>query len=894
MGSEIHRVLIILSRLEFDTDSEVKYLKDAVESIDGKWLSFKCIIDPSKKEVEETIYSENFLCVIPCSQYSIGGVYEEDIKTNQFNIIQLLEILEAPYFANSYTSNFLANNLIASHNACKISPPTSVLTKDSYLLGRRPNEFSDTTFSISIEKETACFKTTLKCKDYIFESWDKANLFISRIFTCDEPVSEIIIKGIPKEGKRYIVSTMGKEPNNIEIIHHVGSQDNSELDIKTSTLLLRENSKLIELYKLQNYSQFEFSVCKKSKKIYLNGVNASNPLDLTMLSSIEKKYKSSFKDVLYTIIFIFLVEKSKENDFRNLIFKFSQEISEEVIKKLAPLNLVKELYKEYDYMDICNQLKKSFLYPDERNKEQLVNLIRDAMSNLPELNSCESPFLGNYKSSHSFLNKYKEIPREVNDIDTVLNDSMEVFDGQPRWHAPTTLYNVNPPTMLNTVAATTLSSLYNPNAMAGKTAPGIVKMENLIIKQLSNLIGWKNKRSGIFTSGGKACITYGIKMGMNRCEPFCDSERKPVVITSKINHYSIESTCSLLGLPATSVKRIPTINDKIDLNSLEKTLEEYIMQGTPIACVIVSGGNTRHCSIEDLKKVSEIIEKCSLKYSTGYCPYIYFDLVIGWPWLFFKGYDFEKNNLKIREEALIKVESIYKNLVYTKLADGIGIDFHKAGLCPFGNSVFLTKDPQCLYSIFDNAVDERNREPYHYSLNNSRGSAAILSAWNMLQSLGVEGIRAYVANMVDVACSFQNSLPEHGFEVLNGEGSYGFGTIIWCSSLDSKINFCEIINSETYTIERNNSYLFRFSEYLSNENFENGTQKFVRFLPKYFINSKGLYVSAISLFPMTLSIDRVISERISREIGRSKAQFDAIEMLNLNKTGNYIPKEVPM
>jgi glutamate/tyrosine decarboxylase-like PLP-dependent enzyme len=73
--------------------------------------------------------------------------------------------------------------------------------------------------------------------------------------------------------------------------------------------------------------------------------------------------------------------------------------------------------------------------------------------------------------------------------------------------------------------------------------------------------------------------------------------------------------------------------------------------------------------------------------------------------------------------------------------------------------MFITKNASELYQVSGVSVKEMFREPYHYTFNNSRGAADIISAWNVLQSVGTQGFQSYIANMVNVANVFADELP---------------------------------------------------------------------------------------------------------------------------------------
>lgn len=164
------------------------------------------------------------------------------------------------------------------------------------------------------------------------------------------------------------------------------------------------------------------------------------------------------------------------------------------------------------------------------------------MKKLPDIHNPNEVYLGNADREYSFLQNYETLPDCPQNAQKVLDISMQILNRQMRWHAPSMLYNVNPPVMFNTVVATTVAKLYNPNAITSRTCSGFVEMEKQIVRQLSGLLGWDAKESaGVFTPGGKYCLTYAVRCGLNRVD--FPTQERPVVITSEVNHYSIESVC---------------------------------------------------------------------------------------------------------------------------------------------------------------------------------------------------------------------------------------------------------------------------------------------------------------------------------------------------------------
>ncbi len=204
----------------------------------------------------------------------------------------------------------------------------------------------------------------------------------------------------------------------------------------------------------------------------------------------------------------------------------------EIKKWIIPFTITEKISSEYNYKTICDELKTRFLQSDERNSYEIIQYIKNCLKNIPVPQTSKAVYLGNPDAKHSFLAKYEVIPKYPQNPYKILNDSLQIMNGQMRWHAPTMLYNVNPPVMFSAVAATTITKMYNPNAINKRTSSGFLEMEKQVIRQLSDLVDWKNDMSaGIFTPGGKYCLTYAIKCGLNRCK--FEAKELPVVITSE-------------------------------------------------------------------------------------------------------------------------------------------------------------------------------------------------------------------------------------------------------------------------------------------------------------------------------------------------------------------------
>ncbi|GAA3623123.1 pyridoxal-dependent decarboxylase [Flavivirga jejuensis] len=887
----VWKILIILSSTNHNTKKSLQKLSKKIRQIDDEIIQWHTIVDPNQLEIEEIIQEHKYLFVINTCRFPSINRREQKFIHDKFNILQFLNHLDLKIFGNGYLNGLFALDTPAVFKSASKELNPRVFTRLKQL---KLNSTFPTEFPVSIRPYSKILID--ESKTLIAKSEEEFNSIIAGIFDSQSNVDEIIVHKALQDKIKYTVSIIGNPPRNLCLICKTSADGFQTLKVdETITQELESKALcLFEKYGLKDYGQFEFKLDLRQENIHLSNLDFSNVLNDDILFYLLERYEMRVPDILKLLLLIYFTSRFDEIE-NNLIIQLATDLPNAVVSELMPLNLIKNINKNYSYKDVQNELRKRFLSPNEDNRKQIMKMIETSFSKIPNPNR-ESPFLGRTNSGHSFLEKYEMIPEEVQNDQIVLNESMQVLDGQLRWHSPSVLFNVFPATMLNTIASSTIINTYNPVAMTKITSAGVLKMEKQIVRQIANLIGWnKYEATGTFTYGGKACMAYGIKLGLNRSIRNADSDKSPVVICSQVAHFSIESICLQLGISQDSVIRIPLASSRtIDFVLFEKCLQELLEAKVPIACIVLSGGNTTHNEVEDIKKVYNIVERLKEKFSLNYFPFLYFDLVVGWPWLFYKYYDFGLNNLKIDPVTIGKIKIVYDGIKNSHLIDAAGIDFHKGGFSPHTNSLFVTRQASDLHLIFDNKIDEGNREPFHYTFSNSRGSTAIVAAWNVLQSIGIEGFQAYIANMVSVAGTFANTLPHHGFEVLRKDESTGFATIIWSSMLTHINDFSELFNADKSSIQENNKLLYYFTKYLSDNEIDSENKHyFVRFLDGYEYNTNGVAIAAFALLPMTIQITNEKASNIVNDMGYIRNDFLSRISSDPSIMSGSIPIDVP-
>jgi len=481
-----------------------------------------------------------------------------------------------------------------------------------------------------------------------------------------------------------------------------------------------------------------------------------------------------------------------------------------------------------------------------------------------------------------WMKKYEEIPDEPREDNQVLHDSMKVFDGQLRWNSMAVMHNINPPMLMDSVIGSLMANIYNPNLLWDYVSSDAQHMEKQVIRQMANLCGWDSSKAfGSFTFGGKSCLMYAVRIGMNRAIAGCSncgiSGKKPVVITSTENHYTVDYVCSFLGIGKENCIRIPTENDKMNIEVFEDVLVECIKNNIPIAAVIVLGGNTINNSMDSVKEVYDIVSKNKDKYSLLYMPYIHFDTVVNWPWLFFKYYDFEKNEYGF-DDKVIKVLKINKDLIcQVKYADSMGIDFHKMGFVPYQSSLFMIKNGKELFSINNSELEWLDEKDYgnnftqHYTLEHSRSFAPVYGSWLALQNMGKAGFIKYIANLIQFAFCLRKGLISNGFEWIN-TASKGFATVFWCSYMDD-ITLDDLKKMPDGMIKKHNEYIYNLFEEFGSGNYSDSRYVFA-FIPDYISSDEGCNIAGLRIYPMSVELTENDAEFILDDILRIKSEFD--------------------
>ncbi|USN52950.1 MAG: hypothetical protein H6759_02740 [Candidatus Nomurabacteria bacterium] len=319
---------------------------------------------------------------------------------------------------------------------------------------------------------------------------------------------------------------------------------------------------------------------------------------------------------------------------------------------------------------------------------------------------------------------------------------------------------------------------------------------------------------------------YAIKLGINRCDPnntINGIDKDMVVLTSESNHYSIEYICNLLGLGKKACIRIPVDNEGlIDFKTFQETAERLLKQNKKIVCVILSGGNSLNNTVDPIKEVVSYIENVTQKFNLSYKPFVHVDTVIGWLWLMFNGYDFSKMISILNTGPSQKFKKMNTRLIELKLADSIGIDFHKNAFASYISSMYLCKSNKELLSLNSNVLQDNSQKKYgdnflqHFTIEHSRSGDGIISAYISLQEIGIDGFRQYIAKMMEAHDYIEHNIDRKSFEIINPHG-LGFPVVLFPKPNFYSGLYSNLENDSEEGISEIRDYCYELFEYISSQ-----------------------------------------------------------------------------
>ncbi|MFV8226773.1 pyridoxal phosphate-dependent decarboxylase family protein [Christiangramia aquimixticola] len=209
-------------------------------------------------------------------------------------------------------------------------------------------------------------------------------------------------------------------------------------------------------------------------------------------------------------------------------------------------------------------------------------------------------------------------------------------------------------------------------------APGAVKLENRLLKWMSDLIGFPASAAGNLTSGGSIANLIGLVTAREAKGLKARDFERAVIYLSEQAHHSLQKAIRIAGLNEATLRYIP-LDDKLRLipERLQAQIEQDQQNGLIPFFINSSLGTTNTGAIDPIDDIAEIAIKFKLWH--------HIDAAYGG---FFK-----------------LVPSLSEKFKGVEKADSITLDPHKSLFLPFGTGAILVKDKKFLLAVHHYLAD---------------------------------------------------------------------------------------------------------------------------------------------------------------------------------------------
>jgi glutamate/tyrosine decarboxylase-like PLP-dependent enzyme len=275
--------------------------------------------------------------------------------------------------------------------------------------------------------------------------------------------------------------------------------------------------------------------------------------------------------------------------------------------------------------------------------------------------------------------------------------------------------------------------------------PGAVRMENMLVRWVSDLIGFPLGAAGNIASGGSianltAIVTAREAHGLRSAD-----FPKAVVYATSQAHHSIDKALGIAGLGEAQVRRI-AIDDRFRMRPehLEQAIAADRKQGLKPWLVVAAAGTTDTGAVDPLEVIATVCERerCWFHVDAAYGG-------------FFLLTDHGRAMLKGIERS-----------------DSVVLDPHKALFLPWGAGIVVVRDGKALaaahhYSghyMQDALKSPGELSPADLSPELTKHFRA-LRMWLPLVLFGVKPFRAALDEKLLLARYFRQEIEQHGFEV---------------------------------------------------------------------------------------------------------------------------------
>ena len=287
-----------------------------------------------------------------------------------------------------------------------------------------------------------------------------------------------------------------------------------------------------------------------------------------------------------------------------------------------------------------------------------------------------------------------------------------------------------------------LAVLLNNSMYTYKVAGPQVGIEQEIIRQSCNLVGYGSNSNGTFPTGGSMSNYMALIMARDAKDPNCrqDGMSKPLIIyTSKESHYSNAKNASFAGIGRNNIRYIKADSKgRMISTELEAQIKEDIKNGGIPTYVNATAGTTVLGAFDPIDEIAVITEKYNiwLHVDGAYCGSVIFS-------------------------------DKYKHLIKgVERSDSFSYNAHKMLGTPLTCSIILVNDKKHMHDSFSNEADylyQTDGDDFNLgktSFQCGRRNDA-LKFWTLWKSVGTGGLEKIIDQQFELATVARDYVSTH-------------------------------------------------------------------------------------------------------------------------------------
>jgi len=278
------------------------------------------------------------------------------------------------------------------------------------------------------------------------------------------------------------------------------------------------------------------------------------------------------------------------------------------------------------------------------------------------------------------------------------------------------------------------------------SSPGAVRIENMCIRWMNDLVGYPEGAAGNLTSGGSIANLIGLVTARDYSGIKAEEYNRTVIYTTQQVHHCVVKAIKFAGLQETTLRTI-SMDDRYRMkaDALEQQIQLDKKEGLIPLTVFASAGTTDLGAVDPLSEIGDIANRHDL--------WFHVDAAYGGFFL-------------LTEDGKKVMAGIEKS-------DSTTIDPHKGLFLPYGSGALLVKDGEKLYNsqhmsanyLQDTYKATQEASPADLSPELSKHFRG-LRMWLPLQLFGIQPFRAALKEKLLLTRYFYNEIQQiDGMEV---------------------------------------------------------------------------------------------------------------------------------